>query len=104
INTPFIPRGPVDPIEGMRAAFGEDMYIVYFQQFGVAEKIFEKDVARSMRFWYRKSPMKLADYDKLPAEEKNLSFLKSFAADESSWDGEQLLTQEELDYYTRAFE
>ncbi len=104
VNTPFMPRGPIDPIEGMRAVFGEDMYIVYFQQFGVAEKMFEKDVSRSMRFWYRKSPMTLADFDKLPAEEKNLSFLKSFATDESTWGGEQLLNAEELDYYTKAFE
>ena len=104
VNTPFMPRGPVDPIAGMRMAFGEDMYIVFFQNFGVAEKIFEKDVARTMRFWYRKSPMKLADFDKLPADQKNFSFLKSFETDESTWIGEGLLTAEELDYYTRAFQ
>lgn len=104
VNTPFMPRGPIDPIAGMRMAFGEDMYIVFFQNFGVAEKIFEKDVARTMRFWYRKSPMKLADFDKLPADQKNFSFLKSFETDESTWIGEGLLTAEELDHYTRAFE
>jgi len=104
VNTPFMPRGPIDPVEGMRAVFGEDMYIVYFQQFGAAESVFDKDVARSMRFWYRKSAMKLADFDKLPAEEKNFSFIKSFAADESEWPGEQLLNAEEIDYYTRAFQ
>ncbi|MDO8839786.1 MAG: alpha/beta hydrolase [Parvibaculum sp.] len=103
VNTPFIPRGPIDPIAGMRMVFGEDMYIVYFQKFGVAEKIFDTDVARSMRFWYRKSAMKLADFDALPADQKNLSFLKSFDADESTWLGTQLLNKEELDYYTRAF-
>ncbi|MEX0840539.1 MAG: alpha/beta hydrolase [Parvibaculum sp.] len=104
VNTPFIPRGPIDPIAGMRMVFGEDMYIVYFQKFGVAEKIFDADVARSMRFWYRKSAMKLADFDALPADQKNLSFLKSFETDESTWLGSQLLNKEELDYYTRAFE
>lgn len=104
VNTPFLPRGPIDPIAGMRAVFGEDMYIVYFQQYGVAEAMFGKDVARSMRFWYRKSSMKLADYDKLPQEARNLSFLKGFAADEKTWGGEMLLTKDELDYYTRAFE
>lgn len=104
VNTPFIPRGPIDPIAGMRMVFGEDMYIVYFQKFGLAEKIFDADVARSMRFWYRKSAMKLADFDALPADQKNLSFLKSFDADESTWLGMQLLNAEELDYYTKAFE
>lgn len=104
VNTPFIPRGPIDPIAGMRMVFGEDMYIVYFQKFGVAEKIFDADVARSMRFWYRKSAMKLADFDALPADQKNLSFLKGFDTDESTWLGTQLLNAEEIDYYTKAFE
>ena len=104
VNTPFIPRGPTDPVAGMRKMFGDDMYIVFFQKFGVAEAIFERDVARSMRFWYRKSPMKLADYDKLPAGQKNLAFVKRFETDESTWAGEQLLTGEELAYYTRLFE
>lgn len=104
VNTPFMPRGPIDPIEAMRMMMGEDMYIVYFQKFGVAEAMFDADVRRAMRFWYRKSAMKLADYDKLPAEQKTLSFLQGFKADESTWPGEQLLNEEELDYYTRAFE
>ncbi|MGB3810818.1 MAG: alpha/beta hydrolase [Parvibaculum sp.] len=103
VNTPFIPRGPIDPIVGMRMMFGEDMYIVFFQKYGVAEKMFDADVPRSMRFWYRKSAMKLADFDALPADQKNLSFLKGFAADESTWPGEQLLNDEELAYYTAAF-
>jgi pimeloyl-ACP methyl ester carboxylesterase len=104
VNTPFIPRGPIDPIVGMKMMFGDDMYIVFFQQYGVAEKMFDADVAKSMRFWYRKSSMKLADFDALPASEKNLSFLKGFQSDESTWPGEQLLNKEELAYYTAAFQ
>ena len=104
VNTPFIPRGPIDPIAGMRMVFGEDMYIVYFQKLGIAEKIFDADAARSMRFWYRKSAMKLTDFDALPADQKNLSFLKSFDTDESTWPGEQLLNAEELAYYTKLFQ
>ncbi|MGB5949911.1 MAG: alpha/beta hydrolase [Parvibaculum sp.] len=104
VNTPFIPRGPIDPIEGMRMVFGEDMYIVYFQKYGEAEKLLGADVARSMRFWYRRSGMTLAEFDARPASEKNLAFLKAFQADESTWGGEQLLTKEEFDTYVRAFE
>lgn len=48
--------------------------------------------------------MKLADFDKLPAEQKNLSFTRSFESDESTWLGSQLLTPEELAYYTKLFE
>lgn len=103
VNTPFIPRAPIDPIEGMRAVFGEDMYIVYFQKYGEADALLDKDVARSMRFWYRRSGMTLAEFDARPASEKNLAFLKGFAADESLWPGKVLLNDEELAYYTAAF-
>jgi pimeloyl-ACP methyl ester carboxylesterase len=48
--------------------------------------------------------MKLADFDALPADQKNLSFLKGFAADESTWPGTPLLNAEELAYYTAAFQ
>lgn len=104
VNTPFLPRSPIDPIAGMRMVYGEDMYIVYFQQYGVAEKMFDADVPRSLRFWYRKSDMTLKDFDALPAGEKNLSFLKGFAVDENLWPGKSLLTPEELAYYVECFE
>jgi pimeloyl-ACP methyl ester carboxylesterase len=104
VNTPFLPRAPMDPIAGMRMLYGEDMYIVYFQQYGVAEKIFDTDVPRALRFWYRKSDMTLADFDARPAEEKNLAFLKGFNVDENLWPGQMLLTPDELAYYIEAFE
>ena len=37
VNTPFLPRAPMDPIALMRTVFGENMYIVYFQKPGVAD-------------------------------------------------------------------
>lgn len=104
VNTPFIPRAPIDPIEGMRAVFGEDMYIVFFQKYGEADALLDKDVARSMRFWYRRSGMTLAEFDARPASEKNLAFLKGFVVDESLWPGKLLLNDEELAYYTAAFQ
>lgn len=104
VNTPFMPRGPIDPIQMMRQAFGEGMYIVQFQERGKAERILEADIARSMRFWYRKSRMKLADYDKLPAEHKGLSFLRSYERDEATWSAPLVLTEAELAVYVEAFE
>src|SRR5882672_3836745 len=85
VNTPFIARGPMDPIAMMRAVFGEDMYIVYFQQAGLADAALAKDVGKSMRFFMRKSGMKAADYAKLPAEQRNLALVKALEADETSW-------------------
>ncbi len=105
VNTPFLARGPMDPIAMMRAVFGEDMYIVYFQQPGLADAALAKDVGKSMRFFMRKSGMKLADYQKLPAEQRNLALVKALEADETSWAGAgtQLLTPEELKYFVDCF-
>jgi pimeloyl-ACP methyl ester carboxylesterase len=103
VNTPFIPRGPMDPIAAMRAAFGEDMYIVYFQKPGVADAALAKDVGKSMRFFMRKSGMKAADYAKLPQEQRNLALVHALAADESAWGGKALLNAEETKYFVDAF-
>ena len=54
LNTPFLRRGPFDPIAGMRMAFGEDMYIVWFQKPGEADKALAADVDKTMRFFMRK--------------------------------------------------
>ncbi len=104
VNTPFIPRGPVDPIQMFRQVFGEDMYIVQFQEHGKAERILEEDIARSLRFWYRKSRMRLAEYDQLPAGHKRLSFLESYQRGESSWSAPLVLSESELAIYVEAFE
>ena len=39
VNTPFLARPPMDPIMAMRALYGENMYIVYFQKPGDADAI-----------------------------------------------------------------
>jgi len=105
VNTPFMARGPMDPIAMMRAVFGEDMYIVYFQKPGLADAALAKDVGKSMRFFMRKTGMKAADYAKLPAEQRNLALVKALEADEASWGGQgsALLTPEELKYFVDAF-
>jgi pimeloyl-ACP methyl ester carboxylesterase len=54
INTPFIPRAPIKPTDAMRAMAGGNFhYILYFQTPGVAEAELERDVARSLRGFYR---------------------------------------------------
>jgi pimeloyl-ACP methyl ester carboxylesterase len=103
VNTPFIPRGPFDPIAGMRAAFGEDMYIVYFQKPGVADAALAKDVGKSIRFFMRKTGMKATDYAKLPQEQRNLALVQALQADESLWGGKPLLNAEETKYFVDAF-
>ncbi|HEY4986863.1 MAG TPA: alpha/beta hydrolase [Bradyrhizobium sp.] len=104
VNTPFLARGPMDPIAGMRAVFGEDMYIVYFQKPGAADAVLAKDVGKAFRFFMRKSGMKAADYAKLPAEQRNLALVKALEADESGWGGgQQLLNAEEMKFFVDTF-
>ena len=103
VNTPFMPRAPMDPITLMRMAYGEEMYIVFFQKPGVADALLGRDPAKSLRLFYRKSGMTLEEFDKRPAEEKNFALARVFDIDESLWPGQVLLTPEELDVYHKAF-
>ena len=45
LNIPFIPRPPVDPISIMRAALGDDFYIVNFQESNEADRRCEENPA-----------------------------------------------------------
>lgn len=49
LSVPFLPRGPVPPIAGLRATLGERFYQVYFQEPGPAETEFERDVRTTIR-------------------------------------------------------
>jgi pimeloyl-ACP methyl ester carboxylesterase len=48
LSVPFIPRAPAAPIGIMRANLGEDFYIVWFQQPGVADEALARDVRRTL--------------------------------------------------------
>jgi pimeloyl-ACP methyl ester carboxylesterase len=103
VNTPFLPRAPMDPIALMRAAYGENMYIVFFQKPGVADALLAADVGKTLRFFYRKSAMTIEEFDKRPPEERNLALAAALQTDERTWPGEPLLTEEEFEFYFTAF-
>lgn len=48
ISVPLVPRAPAPPIPIMREHLGEDFYIVWFQEQGVAEAALAKDVRRTL--------------------------------------------------------
>jgi pimeloyl-ACP methyl ester carboxylesterase len=48
MSVPFIPRSPVPPVGQLRKALGEDFYIVWFQQPGVADAALARDVRRTL--------------------------------------------------------
>jgi pimeloyl-ACP methyl ester carboxylesterase len=103
VNTPFLPRAPMDPIALMRAAYGEDMYIVFFQKPGPADTILAADPGKTLRFFYRKSSMTIAEFDKLPPEQRNLALVTALQSDESLWPGAQLHTPEEHAHFVKMF-
>jgi pimeloyl-ACP methyl ester carboxylesterase len=97
VNTPFLPRPPIDPVTLLRQTRGADHYIVFFQKPGAAEAIYEKDVARSLRFIFRATPKTVAPR----AVTKGIA--EKLAAPEESWPGKLVLTEEELQVYVEAF-
>jgi len=48
LSVPFIPRAPAPPVELMRRGLGEDFYIVWFQEPGVADPVLSRDVRRTL--------------------------------------------------------
>jgi pimeloyl-ACP methyl ester carboxylesterase len=48
LSVPFVPRAPAPPISLLRKALGEDFYIVWFQEPGVAERALQRDVRRTL--------------------------------------------------------
>lgn len=56
LSVPFIPRAPAPPVGIMREHLGEDFYMVWFQEPGVAERALEQDVRRTLattKVWTR---------------------------------------------------
>jgi pimeloyl-ACP methyl ester carboxylesterase len=54
LSVPFAPRSATPPLARMRSRFGEDFYMVWFQEPGVAEAALQRDVRRTLatqRVW-----------------------------------------------------
>jgi pimeloyl-ACP methyl ester carboxylesterase len=49
MSVPFAPRAPAPPMAILRRHLGEDFYMVWFQEPGVAEAALERDVRRTLR-------------------------------------------------------
>jgi pimeloyl-ACP methyl ester carboxylesterase len=109
LNTPFTPRAPVDPIEVLRARFGEDMYMVHFQKPGEADSILNADVRKTMEFFMRRPPEGARASAGLAGGEKGLS-RQTFALvkmlegyDPASDPRRPVLSEEALEVFVAAF-
>jgi pimeloyl-ACP methyl ester carboxylesterase len=101
LNIPHYPRLPVDPIQVMRERFGDDFYIVNFQDSDEADRTFADDPVHFFDMMMRLGQISREQFDQLPQEVKALSLLKLVARSHGS--GESLLTDAERDYFAAAF-
>ena len=101
LNIPHFPRLPVDPIEVMRQRFGDDFYIVDFQDSDEADRTFTSDPRHFFDVMMRRRQITRKQFEQLPAERRVLSLLRVMARSEVG--GEPLLTAAERDYYASAY-
>ena len=103
MSVPFLPRGPMPPVQLMRQVFGDSFfYILYFQEPGVADAELGRDAATTMR-------RMLAG---LPSTETGTIDMSSQAANDGRGFVDRIpdpaslpdwLTQDELDTYSTEF-
>ncbi|MCH8077053.1 MAG: alpha/beta hydrolase, partial [SAR324 cluster bacterium] len=103
VNTPFMPRPPIEPLGFMRQAFGEEMYMVVFQQPGRAEAILEADVEKSLRFLFRKVRLPAELLDSTEGRKQTLAWIGALAALEGMPEGELVMDEAALAVYREAF-
>lgn len=101
LNIPHYPRSAVDPISIMRGRFGDDFYIVNFQDSDEADRVFAEDTGHFFDVMMRRNKISRERFNTLPPERKVVSLLDAVARENQS--GEPLLTEDERDYYAAAF-
>ena len=101
LNIPFLARPPVNPITLFRQRFGDDFYIVNFQDSDEADKAFAADPKHFFDVMMRKGQITREVFDQLPPEMKSLSLLAVMDRQQSG--GEPLLSDAERDYFADAF-
>ena len=97
LNTPHRARSPHDPIDDIRARWGDGNYVVQFQSPGVAEAELGADVRRTLEFFLRRSrhaPLPFSPGFPL------LDDLRVY----QGGGGDQLLGPDEFDYLASIFE
>jgi pimeloyl-ACP methyl ester carboxylesterase len=110
VNTPFMPRSPVDPIEIMRKRMGEEMYIVHFQKPGEADAVLDGNVRKAMDFFMRRPieglpPSAGFAAEREPGAESSFALIKAVEAYDPAHDPRQtFLTADEFAAFVETFE
>lgn len=104
VNTPYLARGPMPPTQIMRMLAGDDpekIYILWFQEPGVAESVLDQEPALVFdRLMGKTSPPEewAAHMAESGGDMNPFRRLSELPKPEES-----LLSQEELDFYTQSF-
>ena len=101
LNIPHFPRPPIDPIAIFRERFGDDFYIVNFQDSDEADRVFAADPGHFIDRMMRRNVITREQYENLPPEYQVINLLRTTRAEAVS--GDPLLTDAERDYYAAAF-
>ncbi len=112
VNTPHLPRAPADPIELFRKRFGDQMYIVQFQDPArEPDRIFGSRVEAAFDFFMRKPPpSRTASTTEAPtagvgaSSKVNLAFPQMVAGYDGSKDPRtKILAPEEMKVFVETF-
>ena len=96
VNTPYMPRAAKNPVDMLREMRGENNYIVYFQQPGVADKYLHDNVEKAFRAFLRKGTLTAEQFAKLPADSPARSFDLKAMIEAGAISGTPLVTEDEL--------
>ena len=108
LSVPFSPRGRVSSLTAIRSVLGNGFYMSYFQQPGVAEAEFERDVRTTMRKFLTSNFSDTTDTARgqaskgaVPVIPEGKGMLDIMTAPETlpGW-----LTTQDLDFFTAEFE
>ncbi len=105
LNMPFVPyHAPRHALDAYREKYGDDMYIVKFQEPNLAENILSADCDATMKFFMRKNNYTPEQFENAPKYARSLDFLGSIEnGDKSVWKSQGFLSKEELSVYSGTF-
>lgn len=109
LNTPFMPRPPIDPIAIMRRRMGEEMYMVHFQKPGEADAALAADVRKTMSMFMKRPPVDFEATSRGLAEEVEegesaFSMMKALDEyDPANDERESFMTEAEFEVFVRTF-
>src|SRR5210317_988295 len=101
LNIPHYPRPPIDPIGIMRERFGNDFYIVNFQDSDEADRVFGNDPRHFINRMMRKNQITREQFEQLPPQYQVVNLLRQTLSENPT--GDALLNEDELDRYAEGF-